>query len=215
VPCRNASARTLIVAVLVGIIPVASHAGQTASLDLLRRAVDPNPTLTSYTASAQLSATLHVLVPVRKNISGTVYYLKPRRKIEFENVSGELARFKDLASSTPTYDEATAQYTITPLTDDGTTSTYSFVPKKAGSRVKSVTISVNDQSVLVSNAHWAYTNGGSLVFGPVYSNVGTYRLPAKVNIAARFPGYSVDGTLTFSNYKPNAAVSPSVFATSQ
>jgi hypothetical protein len=30
---------------------------QTASLDLLRRATNPNPTLNSYTASAQLSAT--------------------------------------------------------------------------------------------------------------------------------------------------------------
>jgi hypothetical protein len=211
----SATPRTLIMALLVGIVAVPGQAGQTASLDLLRRAADPNPTLTSYTASAQLSAILHALVPIRKNMSGTVYYLKPRRKIEFQNVSGALARFKDLASSTPTYDEAMAQYTITPLTDDGTTSTYSLVPKNAGSRVKSVTVSVGDQSVLVTNARWAYTNGGSLVFSQVYSNVGSFRLPAKATIAARFPGYSVDGTLTFSNYKPNAAVSPSVFATPQ
>ena len=108
-----------------------------------------------------------------------------------------------------------AEYTITPLTDDGTTSTYSFVPKNAGSRIKSVTVSVGDQSVLVTKARWAYTNGGSLVFGQVYSNLDNFRLPAKVTIAARFPGYSVDGTLTFSNYKPNAAVAPSVFATPQ
>ena len=38
---------------------------------------------------------------------------------------------------------------------------------------------------------------------------------ARVLIAARFPGYSVDGTLTFNNYKPNAALAPSVFATPQ
>jgi hypothetical protein len=202
-------------ALLVAIAPVAGHAGQTASLDLLRRAADPNPTLASYTASAQLSAVLHALVPIRKNLSGTVYYLKPKRKIEFQNVSGPLARFKDLASSTPSFDEAMAQYTITPLTDDGTASTYSLVPKNAGSRVKSVVVTVNDQSVLVTNAHWAYTNGGSLDFSQVYSTIGGFRLPAKVTIGARFPGYSVDGTLTFSNYKPNAPVAPSVFATPQ
>ena len=95
-------AGSMIMALLVGIVPLAGQAAQTASMDLLRRAADPNPTLTSYTASAQLSAILHALVPIRKNISGTVYYLKPRRKIEFQNVSGALARFKDLASSTPT-----------------------------------------------------------------------------------------------------------------
>ncbi len=158
---------------------------------------------------------LHALVPIRKNLNGTVYYLRPRRKIEFQNVSGPLARFKDLASSTPTFDEAMAEYTITPLTDDGTVSTYSLIPKNAASRVKSVVVSVNDQSALVANARWAYTNGGNLVFSQAYSNVGNFRLPAKVTIAARFPGYSVDGTLTFSNYKPNAAVAPSVFATPQ
>ena len=95
------------------------RAAQTASMGLLRRAVDPNPTLNSYTASAQLSATLHVLIPVHKNLSGTVYYLRPKRKIEFQNVSGELSRFKDLASQTPSYEQLVAQYTITPLADNG------------------------------------------------------------------------------------------------
>jgi hypothetical protein len=185
---------------------------ETPSLDLLRRAVNPNPTLQSYTASAQLSATLHVLIPDHKTFNGTVYYLKPKRKIEFQNVSGPLSRFKDLMSSTPTYDEVVAQYTVTPLTDNGTVSTFSAVPKKQGSRVKSVTVSVNDSSALISYVEWLYTNGGKLDFTQAYSNVGQFRLPSKTDIAARFPGYSVDGTLTYSNYQPNASVSPSVFA---
>jgi len=65
---------------------------------------------------------------------------------------------------------------------------------------------------LIARAQWAYSNGGSLSFDQSYANVGQYRLPAKANIAARFPGYSVDGTLTFANYQPNATVAPSVFA---
>jgi hypothetical protein len=192
-------------------IEAAGVAQTASSIDLLRRAVNPNPTLQSYTASAQLSATLHVVIPIHKNYSGTVYYLKPRRSIQFQNVSGKLSRFKDLATSTPNYDEAMAQYTITPGADNGTVSTYSFVPKKQGSRVKSITLTVNDTSGLVSRALWAYTNGGNMSFDQTYTNVGTFRLPAKANISARFPGYSVDGTLTFSNYNPNAPVSPSVF----
>ena len=188
------------------------RAAQTASMGLLRRAVNPNPTLNSYTASAQLSATLHVLIPVHKNLSGTVYYLRPKRKIEFQNVSGELSRFKDLASQTPSYEQLVAQYTITPLADNGTISTYSAVPKKPGGRVKSITLTVTDATALVARAQWAYSNGGTLSFDQTYMNVGQYRLPAKANIAARFPGYSVNGTLTFANYQPNATVSPSVFA---
>jgi len=79
-----------------------------ASLDLLRRAADPNPTLQSYTASAQLSATLKAVVPVHQTFNGTAYYLKPKRKIEFQGVPGPLSRFKDLATATPSYEEASA-----------------------------------------------------------------------------------------------------------
>jgi hypothetical protein len=208
---RSITNATAALAALIAIQAIGT--AQTASsIDLLRRAVNPNPTLQSYTASAQLSATLHVVIPIHKNYDGTVYYLKPRRSIQFQNVSGELSRFKDLAASTPTYDEAMAQYTITPGTDNGTVSTYSLVPKKQGSRVKSITLTVNDASALVSHALWAYTNGGSMSFDQTYTGVGTFRLPVKANISARFPGYSVDGTLTFGNYKPNAPVSPAVFA---
>jgi hypothetical protein len=46
----------------------------------------------------------------------------------------------------------------------------------------------------------------------IYTKVGTFQLPSAANISARFPGYSVNGTLTFGGYQLNAAVSPSVFA---
>jgi hypothetical protein len=181
-------------------------------LTLLARATNPNPTLNSYTASAQLSALLHAVLPVHKTFNGSVYYLRPNRKIEFQGVPGALSRFRDLASTTPTYEQATQLYAITPLADDGTVSTYSLVPKKTGGRVKNIVVSVGDTSALLSKAQWNYTNGGTLTFGQTYMNVGSYRLPAKATISARFPGYSVDGTLTFSKYEPNAAVAPSVFA---
>jgi hypothetical protein len=62
------------------------------------------------------------------------------------------------------------QYTVTPLADDGTASKYSLVPKKTGGRVKNVVVTVNDRSPTL-----------------------------QTTISARFLGYSVDGTLTFSN----------------
>lgn len=206
-------ATAIAVALAATIVPAAS--AQTASLDLLERATNPNPTLNSYTASAQLSATVHKVISLHKTFSGTVYYLRPKRKIAFQNVPSALSKFKDLVSSTPSYEQATQQYTITPLTDDGTLSKYNLVPKNTGSRVKSVVVAVNDKTGLLGSAVWNYTNGATMTFVQTYESVGTYRLPSKANISARFPGYSVDGTLTFSNYQPNATVSPSVFATSQ
>lgn len=207
--------RTLCVALLGTLLCVGFDqqqvSAQTASLDLLRRATNPNPTLQSYTASAKLSATLHIIIPEHKVFNGTVYYLKPQRKIEFQNVGGALSRFKDMAATTPTYDEAIAKYTITPMADNGSVSIYSLVPRSQ-SRVKSLTVQVNDAQALITHAEWLYTNGGKLDFSPNYTKVGTYRLMSNTDISARFPGYSVDGTLTFSNYQPDASVSPSVFA---
>jgi hypothetical protein len=200
----------LVVAVIV--VRLEASGAQTASLDLLRRGADPNPALKSYTASAKLDATLHVVIPVHKTFDGIVYYLKPKRQISFQGVSGSLSKFKDLVTAMPSYDEVKAQYAVTPLSDDGSESSYSLVPKKQGSRVKNLIVQVNDQSALIDEAIWSYTNGGSLKFVQTYGDVGSFHLPTKADIAARFPDYSVDGTITFTNYVPNAPVSPSVFA---
>ena len=201
----------VLVAAAAFLVPCPAGAAQKPSLDLLRRATDPNPGLQSYTANAQLSATLRAVVPIKKSYPGNVYYLRPKRKIEFQGVSGPLSKFKDLVTSTPTYEEAAATYSISPLDDNGTESTYLLVPKKTGSRVKSLNVHINDRSALLDRAEWSYNDGSSLSVDQTYQNVGNFRLPAKSTIAARYPAYRVDGTLTFSGYVPNAPVAPSVF----
>src|SRR5690348_11417861 len=85
-----------------------------ASMDLFARATNPNPTLNSYIASAQLSALLHAVIPIHKTFNGTVYYLRPTRKIEFQNVPGPLSQFRELAQTTPSYEQAMTDYAITP-----------------------------------------------------------------------------------------------------
>ena len=206
---RNAIA---VASVLALVLVYVASAQSVASLDLLRRAADPNPGLNSYTADAHLSATLHILAPIHREYDGKVYYLKPKRKIEFTNVTGSFARFKDLVTSTPSYDEAMQQYTIAPQGDDGKSSTYVLAPKNTGSRVKNVTLQVDDSNALIDRATWAYNNGGTLSFAERYEDVGAYHLPGSADIEARFPGYSVDGTITFAAYAPNEPVSPTVFA---
>ena len=175
--------------------------------------MDPNPTLQSYTASASLAATLHAPVPVHKTFNGTCYYLKPQRKVIFENVSGPLSRFKELAQETPSFEQLNLTYTITPLNDDGTASTYNLVPKKSGARVAAVKVTVDDNTALASRIEWSYTNGGSLRADQTYTSVGSAHVIDSEVLSARFPDYSVDGKRTFSDYKLNAAVDPSIFST--
>ena len=181
-----------------------------ASLELLKRAADPNPTLHSYIASASLSAKLNGPLPLRKTFSGTVYYRKPVRKIIFSNVTGPLSKFKTMTSATPTFEQALAEYTITPLTDNGKVSEYSLTPQKQGSRVSSLRLRVDDASALIVRAVWSYNDGGSLSVDETYETVGAFNLPSVDTIAARFPGYSVDGQMRFSGYELNAPVPPSL-----
>ena len=214
--CVQCVAFALVLALSLTLTVLADQANQgvsPASLDLLKRAADPNPTLQSYIASATLSATLNAVVPVHETFNGTVYYLKPTRKVVFSNVPGPLSRFKTLTSSTPSYEQALAEYTVTPLSDDGTVSKYSLTPKKQGSRVTNLTVAVDDHQALIVQASWTYSDGGSLSLNQTYQTIATFRVPAADTITARFPQYSVDGDMTFSNYQPNAHVSPSIFDT--
>jgi|SRR5271165_4288085 len=185
---------------------------QTPAPNLLQVATDPNPALHSYIASASLSAELRAAVPVHKTFTGSAYYLSPNEKIVFDNVSGPLSKFSQLTTVIPTYGELKAGYTISPIADDGRSSTYLLVPSTPGRRVKDVTLSVDDRAALVVRAVWTYTNGGRLTFDQTYASVGGFQLPVSEIITARFPGYSVDGTLQLSNYRLNAPVPPSVFA---
>src|ERR1700679_3742443 len=123
---------------------------QTSSLDSLRSAVDPNPALRSYTAAATLVARVHLVVPLQQTFTGTAYYVKPKQRIVFAGVPPQLAQFRALDTSVPTFADASASYAIAPLTDDGRISSYELVPKKTGSRVKSLVITVSHDSGLVT-----------------------------------------------------------------
>jgi len=211
---RTVSAILAPAVVVAAVLSTGAATTKLPTLDLLARAADPNPTLSSYVAAASLAATLHAAVPVHKTFNGTVYYLKPKRKIVFENVSGPLSRFKELTSSTPSFEELSSSYTITPVGDDGTTSTYSLVPKKSGSRVANINVTVDDGSALASRIVWNYNDGGTLRTDQTYTTVGGFHVLDVESISARFPSYNVDGTLRFSKYQLNATVDPSIFTTS-
>jgi hypothetical protein len=185
-------------------------AAQTASLDLLERAADPNPTLRSYIASATLSAELHAAMPMHKTFHGTTYYRRPTEKIIFSDASWPWSRFREMASTAPNYTEIISEYAVTPLADDGKKTTYSLRPRKPGGRVQELALTVDDRLALIVGAVWSYTNGSKLSFDETYESIGAFRLPLRAKISARFPHYGVDGTLRFSDYKLNARIPASV-----
>jgi hypothetical protein len=185
---------------------------QTASLNLLQSALDPNPALRSYTAAATLVARVHLVVPLQQSFTGTAYYLKPRQRIVFADVPPQLAQFRALDASVPTYADASASYEIAPLTNDGRVSTYQLVPKKTGSRVTSLVITVDDATELATSVVWRYANGARLTFTQQYQTIGAYRLPSTINVVARFPGNAIDGVIQLNGYRTNVDVPVAVFS---
>lgn len=172
-----------------------------ASTDLLQAGLDPNPALKVYTAAALLDVTLHAGLPVHKHFTGTMYYNRPTQRLVLDNASGALSKYKDMRMTLPSKDEVFQEYTLGSTNDDGSTTRFVLAPKKQDSRVQSVAVSVNDATRLIHDVRWAYTNGSSLVITPVFDKVSDYNLASHEDIAARFPGYSVDATLNLSSYK--------------
>jgi hypothetical protein len=182
-------------------------AGTPGPTDILHSALDPNPELHSFMATAVLHARLHAVVPVSKVFNGTAYYRKPDERIEFTNLSAPLDRFRELRSGLPSYAQLAAANSIVLETDDGSVSTYKLTPLAAG-RVRALTIVVYDRSALVRRAEWLYTDGSRLTVDPTYSAIGGFRLAADERITARFPAYAVDGDLHLDKYQLNVRVDP-------
>ena len=185
---------------LLALIAALTISASPPNTDLLQSALDPNPALKAYTAAAQLNVTLHAGLPVHKVFTGTMYYNRPTQHLVLDNASGALSKYKDMRMTLPSKDEVFREYTLTSTNDDGTASQFVFAPKAANSRVKSVTVSVLDGTRLIHDVRWAYTNGSSLVLAPAFQKVSDYNLAPHEDIAARFPGYSVDATLNLTNY---------------
>jgi hypothetical protein len=60
---------------------------------------------------------------------------------------------------------------------------------------------VDDADKLITRVAWKYNNGGTLSIQETYATFGAYRLPTRIEIGARFPGYSVDGTVLLTDYR--------------
>jgi hypothetical protein len=176
---------------------------------LLPFALDPNPGLRSYVANATLVARAHP-IPLARTFTGVAYYARPTRKIVFDTVPRALSAFKTLETTIPTYAQATADYAIAPVGDDGKTSTFSLMPKVAG-RVAGLMVRVDDTARLIMHAVWTYRDGSTLTVDEHYAPGGPFRLQSSIDVQARFHGYSVDGTIRLTAYRTNVDIPQSVF----
>src|SRR5271168_2808207 len=131
------------------ILLVSTLIAQVAPANLLRSAMDPNPTLLSYVATAAIEVRLRAPIPISRHFQGTASYLRPKGTVTFDRLPRALAALNTLTTTSPTFDEATVLNTITVGSDDGAHAVYLLAPKDSASRVSSLTLTVGDTDGLI------------------------------------------------------------------
>ena len=88
-------------------------------------------------------------------------------------------------------------------------------PKKSGSRVKSMTMSVSATTYVIESITFSpITTGASLVVTFIHhAGISQYRLARSATVVAHFPSYSGNATITYGSYQLNQPIPASVFQT--
>ncbi len=174
--------------------------------------------LSSYQVPVTIAGSVRVAfisVPVR--MTGTQYYKAPDQQALHLNNPPSYARgLGDTLSTMGTPQTWLRDYAIAAPASrpHGRHTAYVLTgtPKKSGSRVKSMTMSVSATTYVIESITFAYTNGASLVVTFLHhTGISQYRLARSATVVARFPGYSGNATITYGNYQLNQPIPASVF----
>lgn len=180
--------------------------------DVYARMQRVNANLKSYTVNLHVDVDTHSFPPISPRLDGTAYFKKPdKNAIVFDTVPALASQFKKIYPQLEYPSEWAAIYDVTPVSDDGTSSTFRLVRKKIG-RIDHVDVIADDKTATISSMTYFYKDGGGTVaFAQTYDRIdGNYVIKnqaGKIDI----PHYNADVHSTFSNYKLNVNVPDSVF----
>jgi outer membrane lipoprotein-sorting protein len=203
----------LALAIVMPALPSFADADSSASAnEVYLRMQRVNANLQSYTANLHVDVTTHSFPFISPKLDGTAYFKRPdKTAVVFETVPALASQFKKVYPQLESPSEWPTIYDVTPVSDDGTTSTFKLVRKKNG-RIDHVDVLVDDKTATVTTMTYIYKDGGSISFTQTYDTIdGNYVIVSqrgKVDI----PHYNADVASTYTNYKLNVAVPDSVFA---
>lgn len=85
-------------------------------------------------------------------------------------------------------------------------------PKRSDTRVKSMKMSINGTTWAIEEIVFAYTNGATLQVNFAHEKGATqYHLARTVTVAAKFPSYKGNATITYGEYVLNQPIAATVF----
>jgi hypothetical protein len=181
--------------------------------DLLGRMAALNPNLHTFTATMHANVALKSFPFLSVELVGTYYHKEPdQNKIVFTSgVPAVAEQFDKLYAHIESPSRWRDVYTVSVVSDDGTTTTFRLVPRKRGN-VDHVDARAGDKTATVDWMRWSYDNGGYAEMNSRYGDIGGNLLVTSQTGHVQEPGYTADITSTIDNYRINAPLSDGVFA---
>lgn len=174
--------------------------------------------LDSYQVPVTVAGSVRVaFISVPVHMTGTQYYKAPDEQALHLNNPPSYARgLGDTLSTMGTPQTWLRDYAIAlPKTQPhGHHTAYVLVgtPKKQGSRVKTMTMSVSATTYAIESITFGYTNGATLVVTFLHHpGLTQYHLARVATVAAHFPQYSGNATITYGTYTLNQPIPAAVF----
>ncbi len=197
----------LMVAFLTG----AARPSQAAE-SLLVRMAQVNPNLHAFSATLRAHVALKSFPFLATDLVGTYYYKEPdKNKVVFTSgVPVVAAQFDKLYAHIESPSQWQRVYTVTTISDDGTTTAFKLVPRITGN-IDHIDALVDDSSATVKSMRWNYSNGGYAEMTNHYGDVGGYVVVESQTAHVELPGYTADISSTIDNYKFNPALSDGIF----
>jgi outer membrane lipoprotein-sorting protein len=189
----------------------AAQPSQSADSLLLRMA-QVNPNLHTFSATLRAHVALKSFPFLATDLVGTYYYKEPdKNKVVFTSgVPVVAAQFDKLYAHIESPSQWQKVYTVTTVSDDGSTTVFRLVPRIVGN-VDHIDALVDDASATVKSMRWNYANGGYAQMTNRYGNVGGYVVVQSQTAHVELPGYTADISSTIDNYKFNPALSDGIF----
>lgn len=203
----------LAAAVVAAVAWAAAHPASTrAAGDLLDRMSAINPTLRTFTATMHADVALRTFPFLAVTLVGTYYHQEPdQNKIVFTSgVPAVADRFDNLYAHVEPPSRWRTVYQVTTVSDDGSTTTFKLVPRKAGN-VDRIDVRADDKTATVSWMRWNYVNGGYAEMNDRYSHVGDNLVVTSQTGHVQEPGYTADITSTIGDYHINAVLPAGIF----
>jgi hypothetical protein len=195
----------------LGCLTGAARPSQAAE-SLLVRMAQVNPNLHAFSATLRAHVAMKSFPFLATDLVGTYYYKEPdKNKVVFTSgVPVVAAQFDKLYAHIENPSQWQKVYTVTTVSDDGSTTAFKLVPRTAGN-IDHIDALVDDSSATVKSMRWNYANGGYAEMTNRYGDVGGYVVVESQTAHVELPGYTADISSTIDNYKFNPALSDGIF----